>query len=309
MTQSKKSKLKQPVNLSQSVVESQWQTHAFLALGTQWSVDLPSDLSQLRQQELLTNVTTRLAAFDLAYSRFRADSIVSQMSVKTGMYEFPADFPPMWQLYEQLTELSGGLFTPFIGSVLSAAGYDATYSLVTKQLTVPPGWEAVSYRQPFLTVHQPILFDFGAGGKGYAIDLVAQVLLADGVERFFIDAGGDIIHHDDTQPIKVGLENPLNTSQAIGIATIQNRSICGSAGNRRQWGKFHHLINPVTLKSPQHILATWVVADTTMLADALSTCLFFTSPAILREKFTFEYAVVHADQSLTYSDGFPAEFF
>lgn len=308
MTQSKKSKPKQPVNQSPLLSDSTWQVHQFTAFGTSWSVGLPAHLDQASQTAILADVVSRLDQFDQAYSRFRPDSLVMKMSQTVGTYQMPTDFGPLWSVYQQLAEVSQGLFTPFIGSVLSDAGYDATYSLTTKQLHTPPGWEAVDFSEPNLTIHQPVLLDFGAAGKGYAVDLIAD-LLKKQTENFFIDASGDILHRNQAQALRVGLEYPLNQNQAIGIAQIANQSICGSASNRRQWGNFHHMINPKTLSSPKHILATWVVADTTMLADALSTCLFFCHPAILAETFDFEYAIVYANQSLRYSPAFPAEFF
>ena len=75
------------------------------------------------------------------------------------------------------------------------------------------------------------------------------------------------------------------------------------------WAQFHHIINPDTLASPRHILATWVVSDTTLLADGLATALFFTPPQNLRNHFDFEYAIVYADGHAEVSPQFPAELF
>jgi thiamine biosynthesis lipoprotein len=111
------------------------------------------------------------------------------------------------------------------------------------------------------------------------------------------------------RPLRVGLENPDNAEEVIGVATLSNRSLCASAGNRRKWEGFHHVIDPVKLKSPAHVLAVWVVADATMLADGLTTCLFFVSPDVLRKKYSFEYVILNADHSVDMSDGFPGEMF
>jgi thiamine biosynthesis lipoprotein len=63
----------------------------------------------------------------------------------------------------------------------------------------------------------------------------------------------------------VGLENPLDFQQVIGMVEINGESVCGSAGNRRKWqidGKeFHHIIDPVKSEPVSEVLATWVVAD------------------------------------------------
>jgi thiamine biosynthesis lipoprotein len=107
----------------------------------------------------------------------------------------------------------------------------------------------------------------------------------------------------------VALEHPDDPTQAVGVATITNQSICGSAGNRRVWGDFHHIINPETQESPMHIKALWVVANSTLLADALATCLFFMDSSILKEHYDFEYLIVKDDYTTEQSLGFPAELF
>ena len=113
--------------------------------------------------------------------------------------------------------------------------------------------------------------------------------------------------------MEVALEHPDDTSKAIGVVTIANQSLCGSAGNRRKWpgkaGEFNHMINPITLTSPTDIIATWVVADTTIVADGMATCLFFTLPEILQKEYDFEYLILNRDYTFKKSDNFPGELF
>ena len=127
-------------------------------------------------------------------------------------------------------------------------------------------------------------------------------------QSFFINAGGDILHRGKGA-IEIALENPSNSEQAIGIATIKNQAICGSSGNRRAWAKYTHILNPSSLASPTHIKAVWAVAKTAMLADAMTTALYFASPELLLKRYTFSYGIVNSNDSLVYSPSFPAEFF
>ncbi len=150
--------------------------------------------------------------------------------------------------------------------------------------------------------------DFGAGGKGYLVDIVSDLLVRHGSKSFCVDAGGDIFKKGSDE-LKIGLENPQNTRQVIGVATIKNQSICASAGNRRQWGDYHHIIDPHTLTSPRQILAPWVVAETALIADALATCLFLVSPDTLSPHYEFEYLIMNSDATITKSPHFKAELF
>lgn len=230
-------------------------------------------------------------------------------------------------------DATDGLVTPLIGQVISDAGYDASYSLNSKPVIARARkWDDVmSYEHPTLTVLEPVMLDFGAIGKGYAIDMVGRLMKENGFENFVVNAGGDILCrstkvHDaanmgakemnSRSSLRIGLEHPNNPQQVIGVAEISNQSICGSAGNRRAWGEFHHIINPATATSPKHISALWVVTDAsiknpTALADALTTGLFFVEPNVLARRLCmeFEYLIIYADNTINKSKNFPAEIF
>ena len=166
----------------------------------------------------------------------------------------------------------------------------------------------MEFSYPHLRVKIPSLLDFGAGGKGYLVDIVAIVIEKFGIVDYCIDAGGDILHKGGNI-IRIGLENPQNFDQAVGVYSLANGSLCGSAGNRRVWGDFTHIINPATLSSPKNILAVWVCASTALLADSLATCLFFVGADRLAKIYDFEYLIIRDNHSVEKSKNFSAEIF
>ncbi len=284
---------------------------AFEAIGTRWQIDIRETLADETKELLLRLVSDRIGVFDRHYSRFREDSLVAEMARRAEEFDLPADAKPMLDLYRRLYDLTNGAMTPLIGQLLSDAGYDAEYSLQPGRLKTPPRWEdALEYTYPKLRLRQPALLDFGALGKGYLIDLIGELLEARGVRSYCIDAGGDIRERDPSgAELRVGLEDPADASKAIGVAGIANRSICGSAGNRRAWSRFHHIMDPRTLESPRHLAAVWAVAGTTLLADAMATALYFTAPEALLPHFDFDYLLLFPDRSVRKSPGFPGEIF
>lgn len=285
--------------------------YTFEAIGTHWQIDIKDVITKERSGELYEQIIRRIALFDKHYSRFRADSLVSEIARRPGHYLLPEDAEPLLSLYHTLYRITNGAVTPLIGQTLSDAGYDAHYSLQEKKLSTPPQWDdALIYNYPNLITTQPVLLDVGAAGKGYLIDIVSELLEQSGITNYTVDAGGDMRHRTTAHtPLRVGLENPADATQVIGIVDLQNQSLCGSAGNRRQWGNFHHILDPHSLTSPTHIAALWTIADTTMLADALSTCLFFVQPATLLKHYTFEYLILKTDSSIEASTHFPTELF
>jgi thiamine biosynthesis lipoprotein len=295
----------------------------FKAIGTTWTIDIFQDFSVAEEANVLARIMARIDMFDKAYSRFRSDSIVAEVAQKAGVYSLPSDSEKMFDLYHDLYLRTGGFFTPLVGKLLVDAGYDSEYSLKQKgELEIPPAWDEVmefkkndeETNSPMLVIKKPVQLDFGAAGKGYLIDLVGETLESHGITEYCINAGGDILHKritgkEKNDPIRVGLEDPENTEQVIGVYELKNKSICGSAGNRRAWGNFTHIMNPKTLASPTEIIALWVVADHAILADALTTCLFFVKPETLGDAYKFEYLIMYKDRSIEKSDGFVAELF
>lgn len=282
------------------------ETHTFEAIGTRWSLTVPQGVLSGERME---KVVARIGLFDQTYSRFREDSLVTEMATQAGVYTLPPDAQPLFDFYLSLYGHTKGLFTPLVGDVLSELGYDKDYSFVEKKPKIPPALsEVLEYDFPTLIIKQPTLLDFGAAGKGYLVDIISTLLKDMGITEGVVDAGGDI-YHWGAESMRIGLEHPENTEQVIGIAEISNNSICGSAGNRRKWGGYTHIINPQTLQSPEEILSVWVVADTALLADGIATALFFVEPQTISSFYNFDYVILYKGYSAVTSTGFRGTLF
>lgn len=287
------------------------ETIQFEALGTHWKIKIADDISGEKQEKLTEQIQLSVRQFEVRYSRFIGYSLVSEMARVAGTYTLPIESKDMLDLYARLYTLTHGKLTPLIGQVMEDAGYDSNYTLTPRKLTQPPKWDDVLvYQFPELTLKRPIQLDFGALGKGCLVDSVSQMLLGANICTYYIDAGGDILHRSaNGEFLDIGLENPLNSEEAIGVVQLSNQSLCGSSGSKRKWENYHHLIDPDTLTSPTDILATWVIADSTLLADALATALFFVPAKQLSSEFRFEHCILFADFSLEQSAGMPVEIF
>jgi thiamine biosynthesis lipoprotein len=251
-------------------------------------------------------------AFDRAYSRFKKDSIIWSLVERTGEVEVPTDLTAMLRLYETLYRLSKGKVNPLIGFALSDLGYDETYSLKKKDVVrpvpaLPEALRVVDARR--IELKQSVLIDVGAVGKGYFVDKIAAYLAGQGLKRFLVNGSGDIAYRTDGAPLRAGLEHPGDPTKAIGVVTMGSGAMCGSAGNRRRWGNYHHTIDPLTLTSPEEIVATWVSAPSAAVADGLATALFLCEPEDFAEEFDFECCLLNKEFRVRQSAGFGAELF
>jgi thiamine biosynthesis lipoprotein len=280
------------------------QKHSFEAIGTRWSIETTDALAADIQRQ----IHARIDEFDYAYSRFRQESLVARLR-QPGEYVFPADAVELVTFYRDLYVATDGAVTPLIGTALEQAGYDAEYSLRPKSNTaaVPKWHDAMQWNGSTVIIKKPITFDVGAAGKGYLVDIVAGILMSHNINAYVIDASGDI-RCKGVGIERIGLENPYDTTSVIGTAELTDSSLCGSAINRRAWGEWHHIINPKSGKPIQDIVATWVTADTTMLADGLATALFFVPPIALT-KWKFESVRLFANGKIEKTPGFVGELY
>lgn len=269
----------------------------FEALGTPWSIESNTVIS--RQLESLVHMT--IDQFDATWSRFRSDSMVTRMSVSAGIYPLDPIGVKLFGWYERLYEMTGGRVTPLIGQTVADSGYDHRYHLRAQDtITQTPTWDdRIILEESTLHIKKPCLIDVGAAGKGLAVDTVVNLMKQHGHDKVTVDASGDIY----TSNLEtIGLEHPFDPSKIIGTVNVQNKSICGSASNKRAWGNgLHHIVDPNTSRPTDDIIATWAIADTAMQADGLATALFFISPDTLQQYTSFDYIVVHKNGQIAYS--------
>ncbi|GAB08387.1 hypothetical protein GOARA_011_00030 [Gordonia araii NBRC 100433] len=272
----------------------------FDALGTQWAITVPEPLPA----SAVEAVEAELDRIDVTWSRFRDDSLVAHASREAGTYPLAASDQPLIDWYRRLYDATGGAFSPFVGQTLADAGYGPGYSLNPAESVTPvPAWDDVltGYRGA-LEVVAPTMIDVGAAGKGFAVDRVARIV-AEYTDTFIVDGSGDMVVSERTTPVRIALEHPADPMQAIGVVELATGAICASAVTRRSWADWHHVVDPRTSRPTVDVVATWVVAASTMIADGLATALFFTPADELHDRLgiDFRFVTIFADGTADYS--------
>lgn len=295
---------------------------AFDAIGTRWEIDTPEPLDA----DVLAAVHDRIARFDADWSRFRADSWVSEVARSgAGSYALPADAGPLLDAYDVAAACTGGAVDPLVGRALESLGYDAAYSLRPRMgadgspdRVIAPSWRTAAHRDAgTLTLDQPALLDVGAGGKGYLVDLVSDVLVAHGLPVHVVDAGGDLRVRGGSPaaPVTVALEDPRDPARAVGVLRVAEGAVCGSATNRRAWGPgLHHVVDartgaPTSDRQDDDVIATWAVGSSALDADLAATALFFAEPDLVASRFDIRSVVLRAGGSIRWSLDLDGEVF
>lgn len=281
---------------------------AFDAIGTRWrlTTDRPIDAG------LRDRVDDLIERYDRTWSRFRADSAVQGLAATGGPRDLGPEAAPLLGLLEVLRTATDGAMDPLVAASLEHLGYDAGVGLAARPGHLPAPRAVVTTGVDGVRLDPPALLDVGSAGKGQLVDLVAGLLARAGHERFVVDASGDLVAAG--APLTVALEHPFDPSAAVGVIEVDGGAIAGSAVNRRAWTgpdgrRLHHVLDARTGAPVETVAATWVLAGSAMLADALATALFLVPPEALADRFDFRWVRITTDGRLAASDGIPGELF
>ena len=133
-----------------------------------------------------------------------------------------------------------------------------------------------------LTIESPVKeIDTGSFLKGYAISKAKEILKADGIKNAFITSISSIEvigTKPENKPWKIGLQNPENPSDMIGIVPLKDRAM-GVSGDYQTYveidGKmYHHILDKDTGYPVEDKKMVVVLCDNAFEADLLSTTFF-----------------------------------
>ena len=124
--------------------------------------------------------------------------------------------------------------------------------------------------------------DLGGIAKGYAGAQAEQVLRDHGIESALLDLGRNITvigAKPDGSPWRVAVQDPSDSSGAVGVLSLQDCSAVTSGGYQRYFEQdgvvYHHIIDPRTgYPAESGLISATVVCEDSALADLLSTAVF-----------------------------------
>lgn len=288
----------------------------FEATGTRWSVSTDEPVPPPLRHDVIELVD----AFERAWSRFRSDSLVARAAAApTGdTYRLPEGSGSMLDLYDRLHRLTEGRLDPLVGADLVRLGYDPHYSFTVREQPAPgrpptavrTRWgDTVTHDGDLLTLHEPVLVDVGAIGKGFLVDRLSDLLVERGFGSHVVDGSGDLRVRGERR-LRVGLEDPDSPGRTVGTVDLGEGALCASATGRRTWGHgLHHILDALSGRPVDGTLATWAIAPTCAEADGLATALFVAPSEALAAELDFDFALLRTDRSAQTSRTFPGRLF
>ena len=198
-----------------------------------------------------------------------------------------------------MRELSGGLFDPTIGALVSLwqfdgrAATDASVPSATS-LAAATARANVAVRvsgdiATLTTDQRGLVIDFGGIAKGFALQALRDTLREQAVPIAIIDIGGDVLAIDraGTARLRVGIQNP-SRGDAIAFVESRDGEVTVTSGDYARYretdeGRAHHLIDPRTGEPGRLARSVTVIGSDPPLADAAATALMIAGPALFHE--------------------------
>ncbi|UJP03063.1 MAG: FAD:protein FMN transferase, partial [Nitrosomonas sp.] len=170
----------------------------FQAMGSPCAIQLYAKSAKKAKQtaRIVMDDVYRLEA---KYSRYRADSFVSQMNrvaAQGGCIQVDDETAGLLDYAATCHQQSDGLFD--ITSGILRRAWDFKSGKIPAQETVQSllekiGWHKISWQRPVLTFSVAGMeIDFGGVVKEYAVDRAASLCREAGIEHGLVNLGGDI---------------------------------------------------------------------------------------------------------------------
>jgi len=256
----------------------------FQAMGSPCSVQFYSD-SAARAEDVFRSVQTRIEALEQRYSRYRDDSLLSEINrragtgVKTGL---DAETFALMQYADRCYLESQQLFDVTSGVLRRLWGPRRT-ELPAKQevaaLLPLIGWQKVQWSEDAIYLPQTGMeLDFGGIVKEYAADVAAGICRQQGIRHGIIELGGDISvigPLPDGQGWPVAIRDPRQPDKVVAQFRLAAGAVASSGDYERflliDGVRYSHLLNPKTGWPVAGLRAVSIVAQHCVVAGSVAT--------------------------------------
>lgn len=248
-------------------------------------------------------VADELAAYDAAFSNWRADSEIVRANAHQSTTPFPlsARFVAVLQQALDVAAATDGAFDPTVKPLS-----DLYRAAKRTQTPIDPAAAAVARERvdfrrvtvrdgAMVKARADVTLDLDGLVAGAACDAIAVRLTGLGVRGFYLEVTGEVLCRGEKapgQPWVIGVVDPradtTGSDEPIRELPLRDRALCTSGDYRNTLlvdGKLvHHVFDPRTGSNPANrLVSASVLADRAAIADALGTAFLVLGEAKVQE--------------------------
>lgn len=260
---------------------------AFFIMGSEFQYKLYCNNKPICEKAVRES-QERLKQIDSVFSNYREDSILTEVNNNASVspVKVPAEFIDLAKKSIEFSKLTDGAFDITVGNLYELWKSSSKENLLPGKSQIESALKCTGYKKIEIdSVNNTVAFnsnclelDFGAIGKGYAVDEVVKIVRSHGIKKGLINFGGNIYALDKQKGEKgweVGINDPFNLSSVIDFIKLDKLGVATSGDYQKYFlvdGKrYSHIIDPHTGLPVENLSSVTVLADSATKADALST--------------------------------------
>ena len=248
-------------------------------MGTSYSI---KSTKRINQKEIIEE----LGRINQIFSNWVSDSEINQFNQTRVNQPFSPskEFQEVVEISKKIHLETGGYFDPGIHDLINKLGFGEKPAKEInsvdelKKLVNHSSIASIDLKSNQLVKRDEVQVNFSAIAKGYAVDLLADLLISKGHQNFLIEIGGEVFAQGkkSSDPWKIGIQSPENR-ETLSIS-IHNEGVATS-GNYLNFTlvdhqKVGHILNPKTGTSENnHLFSVSVIHPKVAIADAYATAL------------------------------------
>ena len=255
--------------------------------GTFFAMDTMMDFTIYGESGLINQSESLIASLESLVSVTDADSELYAIN-QTGSGMLTEEASSLMKQALEICRRTDGALDLSIYPIVRAWGFTTGSYQVPDEAEIQALLPLVDYRKiqydaadGDVTLPEGMKIDLGSVAKGYAGQLVAQMLREHGVQSALLNLGGNVQTvgaKPDGSPWQIGIKDPQG-EDAMMVLSVEDQAVVTSGGYERYFEQdgqtYWHIMDPSTgHPADSGLISVTIVGDEGVVCDGLSTALF-----------------------------------
>ena len=255
--------------------------------GTFFAMDTVMDFTIYGESGLIDQSESLIASLESLVSVTDANSELYAIN-QTGSGTLTGKASSLMEQALEICRRTDGALDLSIYPIVRAWGFTTGSYQVPDEAEIQALLPLVDYRKiqydaadGDVTLPEGMKIDLGSVAKGYAGQLVAQMLREHGVQSALLNLGGNVQTvgaKPDGSPWQIGIKDPQG-EDAMMVLSVEDQAVVTSGGYERYYEQdgqtYWHIMDPSTgHPADSGLISVTIVGDEGVVCDGLSTALF-----------------------------------
>lgn len=240
-------------------------------------------------KDLTYQIDSILKAFDLTFSNYIPNSIISRINKNDSTVEINDMFTEVFNKSKEVYEASGGAFDITVAPLVAAWGFGPKKKEKVNRARIDSIMQFVGMNKIRLSGKKlikdlsGITIDMNGIAQGYSVDIVSHFFDSRGIKNYMVEIGGEVRakgKNDRGKIWRIGVDKPSytdNPGENLQVILLLDNKAMTTAGNYRNYFeengiKYSHIIDPHTGNPVKNrLLSVTIVANDALTADGYDT--------------------------------------